>query len=212
MRDIPVFSTDLGVASLTLSQIPYTKTAYIRIQDTGNGFDFLKECVSFCKMAGAECVYATGHTVCCDYPFSTSIVSMQADKARIDSTDACLFPVTEKTLEQWRTIYNSKVSKIPNGAWMTIQESRKMLQQGSGYFIHRGGTLLGIGKVEGNRIHWLASVYPGGGRDVLAALCNAITDDTVTLEVADTNIKAMDLYTKSGFIPTQILSEWYRVE
>ena len=87
-----------------------------------------------------------------------------------------------------------------------------MLQQGSGYFVHRDGILLGIGKVDGNQIQWIASVYPDGGRDILAALCNAITDDTVSLEVADTNIKAMDLYRKSGFVPTQILSEWYRVE
>ena len=212
MRDIPMFTTEMGVASLILSQIPYTKIAYIRIQDTCNAPDFLKECVSFCKMAGAETVFATGHSVCKEYPFSTSIVTMQADKGSLGGTDACVFPVTEQTLEQWRSIYNSKVTKIPNGAWMTIQQSQIMLQQESGYFIHRGGTLLGIGKVDANQIQWIASVYPGAGADVLKALCYAITDDIITLEVADSNTKAMDLYRKLCFVPTQILSAWYRVE
>lgn len=212
MRDIPVFSTELGVASLILSQIPYTRTAYIRIQDTHRAADFLRECVSFCKMAGAETIYATGHDDCKAYPCSASIVAMQADKAGIGVTDACLFPVTEKTLEQWRSIYNEKVVHIPNGAWMTIHDGEKMLQQGSGYFVHQNGTLLGIGKVEGNQLQWLASVYPGGGETVLKALCHAITDDTVTLEVADSNRKAMELYRKMGFVPVKLLSQWYLVK
>ncbi len=212
MRDIPVFVTEFGAASLTLSQIPYTKTAYIRIQDTHEAEDFLRECVNFCKMAGAEMIYATGHSICEKFPFSTAVVSMQADKATIGSTDACIFPVTEKTLEQWRSIYNEKVVRIPNGAWMSMQDSEKMLQQGSGYFVHMDGTLLGIGKAEGNQIQWIASVHPRSGENILKALCHAITEETITLEVASTNEKAMNLYKKLGFIPTNILSDWYRIE
>ncbi len=209
MRDIPVFSTQLGVASLMLSQIPYTRKAYVRIQDSAAGELFLRECVDFCKMAGADEVYATGHTACESYPYSTAIVTMQADRAGIGTTDACLFPVTEKTLEQWRTIYNEKVTRIPNGAWMTLRDAEEMLRQGSGYFVHREGTLLGIGKVSGNQIQWIASVYPGGGEDLVKALCHAITADTVTLEVAEVNRKATLIYEKLGFLPTKILSKWY---
>ena len=212
MRDLPVFSTQFGVASLVFSQIPYTKTAYIRIQDTREAKDFMTECVTICQMAGAEIIYAAGHEICREYPYSTAIVAMQADKMEIGATDACLFPVTEWTLEQWRGIYNEKVIRVPNGAWMTLQDGEKMLQEGSGYFVHRDGLLLGIGKVDGNQLQWLAAVYPGGGADVVKALCSIVEDDTVTLEVADTNHKAMELYGKMGFIPVKTLSEWYRVK
>ncbi len=34
MRDIPVFSTENGVASLGLREIPYSAEAYITLQDT----------------------------------------------------------------------------------------------------------------------------------------------------------------------------------
>ena len=68
MRDMPFFTTRLGVSSLTLSQIPYTKQAYIRIQDSREPEAFLQECLGFCKALGAEKVYATGHAVCEKYP------------------------------------------------------------------------------------------------------------------------------------------------
>ena len=54
MRNIPVFTTEFGVGSLILREIPYRQEAYIRIQDTGQPEIFLKECVDFCKTAGAE--------------------------------------------------------------------------------------------------------------------------------------------------------------
>ena len=37
MKDIPVFTTDFGVASLILKEIPYRGEAYIRIQDLQPG-------------------------------------------------------------------------------------------------------------------------------------------------------------------------------
>lgn len=210
MRDIPFFSTELGIASLTLSQIPYTKKAYIRIQDTNNGEEFLQECVSFCRAAGAEQIYATGHSVCESYPEYTAIIEMRADITSVGDTDASLFPVTEQTAQQWREIYNKKVCNVPGGAWMTIQQGKELLNDG--YFIHRGGKLLGIGKASGDRIHWIASCCPGAGSDVVRALCHTLTGDTVTLEVASANEKAVRLYKELGFISTRALSTWYCVK
>ena len=56
MKDFPCFATDDGVASLILKEIPYRQEAYIRFQDVqpGRFAPFLQECVSFCRMAGAE--------------------------------------------------------------------------------------------------------------------------------------------------------------
>ena len=60
MRNIPVFTTEYGVGSLILREIPYRQEAYIRIQDTKEPEAFLGECVDFCKAAGAERIYGTG--------------------------------------------------------------------------------------------------------------------------------------------------------
>ena len=212
MRDIPLFTTENGIASLTLNQIPYTHAAWIRIQDSVSPELLLKECTDFCIAVGAEHIYATGHSCCEKHPMFTKIIHMQADINTIGETDASLFPVTEDTLEQWRTIYNQKIQSVPNGSWMTIEKSREMLQQGSGYFVHRDGVLLGTGMVSGNHISWVASRMPGAGADVVRALCHAVTEDAVNLEVASANRKAVNLYEKLGFISTSVLSVWYQVK
>jgi len=209
LRDIPVFTTELGVASLILSQIPYTQKAYIHIQDSGKAELFLQECVSFCKSAGADAIYATGHKVCEGYPVYASILEMQADLAGIGDTDAALFPVTEATKEQWRNIYNKKITGIPGSAWMSFYQGKELLTDA--YFIHRDHQLFGIGKASGDRIDWVASCAANAGAEIVRALCHALSSDTVNLQVASTNEKAICLYKRLGFLCTGVSTVWYHI-
>ena len=94
---------------------------------------------------------------------------------------------------------------------MTEADGKEMLAKGDGYFIHRGETLLGIGRASGEMIDWVASLVPGGGRDVVCALAHAVTEDTAVLTVASANEKAMKLYEDIGFIKVKELGRWYRV-
>lgn len=209
MRDFPVFTTANGVASLTLSQIPYTQKAYIRLQDTQEPEKLLMECFDFCRAVGAEMVLATGHIVCEAFPKYTDVIRMQADKATVGETDAMLFPVTEETAKQWQDIYNQKVVYVPNGVWMDSKNMEAELLCSSCYFVHKNGELIGIGSVSGHQIRWLASVAPGAGKDVVRAIIHAITEDTVFLEVASANSKAVALYQSLGFVPAAYISSWY---
>ncbi len=211
MRNLPFFTTQLGVASLTLCEIPYTQKAYIRIQDTQHPKAFLQECIDFCKAAGAQWVYAAGHCVCEAYPEHTKILKMTAQRDQIGQTDACLFPVTESTLSKWVEIYNHKISAVPNGAWMTQQTAQKLLNDGNGYFVHRNGKLLGTGIADGDNISWVASLAHNAGKDVVRALCNSLTADSVCLTVASENHKAVALYQQLGFLVTGVESVWYCV-
>ena len=61
MKDIPLFTTEFGIASLTLNEIPYSRKAYFRIQDSAQPEQFVEECRDFCRAVGAEEIYATGH-------------------------------------------------------------------------------------------------------------------------------------------------------
>ena len=58
---------------------------------------------------------------------------------------------------------------------------------------------------------WAASVIPGGGERVLKTLLSLCDEDTIYLEVASTNLRAVRLYEKMGFIPTKEVSRWYIV-
>ena len=211
MKDIPVFTTENGAASLILREIPYQETAYVKIHSSQTPLALVEECVSFCRMVGAERIYATGDPCLESYPFHTAMLRMVCARDSIGDTDAALWPVQEHTAEEFQRIFNSKAPSVPNGAWMDWADKKEMLQTGEGYFVHRGDTLLGIGRVLGGELRFLASVHPGAGADVLKALCHAVTGDTVSLTVASANAKAMALYERMGFLPAEELSRWYCV-
>lgn len=211
MRNIPVFTTEYGVGSLILREIPYRQEAYIRIQDTKEPEAFLGECVDFCKAAGAERIYGTGHPCCENYPLHTAVLQMQGDVTGLGDTDAAVFPVVEKSLSRFREIYNEKMSRVPNASFLTEADAREILKEGSGYFVHREGELLGIGVVKEPRLLALAACRKGAGKTVVKALCHTFADRQVLLEVASANGKACRLYERLGFVPTAELSRWYRI-
>lgn len=211
MRDIPFFTTQYGAASLTLREIPYQATAYVRIQASVQPKELIEECVSFCRVCGAEQIYATGHDFLEEYPRHAAIVKMQCLREQLPDSDACLWPVTEETLSNWLKIYNQKIQSVPNAAWMNAKDGKQMLQDGDGYFVHRNGSLIGIGRTSGDTVKWIASLEKGCGRSVLLALAQTLFTDTVALEVASTNTKAVRLYESLGFVPVAELSRWYKI-
>ena len=211
MKDFPAFTTENGVASLILREIPYREEAYIRIRSSLSAQALAEECAQFCTMCGAEKVYATGHEDLEKYPLHTSVLQMRADLASIADTDAALFPVQEQTAAQWRQIYNERMRDVANASWMTQRDEDEMLQKGDGYFVHRNGELLGIGRASAEKIDIVIAVKRGAGSEVLCALCHALTGDIVELEVASVNEKAVRLYERLGFLATKELSRWYRI-
>lgn len=209
MRDIPLFTTDAGVAALTLSEIPYKQEAYIKLLDSHDPTILIKDCVQFCCAAGAEHIFASGDACLEEYPQHTVLYKMCRGLEGICDTNAALFPLQEKTLELWKSIYNKRMRHVPNAATMTDSKAREILQNGTGYFVHRDGNLLGIGVASEETVDAVISVVPGQGEQVLRALCSVLPGEYVSVEVASTNIPAMKLYNRLGFIVTEELSRWY---
>ena len=212
MKDFPVFTTENGVASLTLREIPYRGIAYIKIQSSVTPEALIEECAEFCTVCGAEMIVATGHPALEKYPFRNSVIQRRRPLEGLPDTDAALFPVQEKTLKQWLEIYNTGMKNVANAAWMTEKDGLEMLQKGDGYFVHRDETLLGIGRASGGKIGAIVAVQKGAGADVVLALCHALTEDSAMLEVASNNDRAVRLYDRLGFLPTAEISRWYRIK
>ena len=209
MKDIPMFTTEYGVASLMLSEIPYRQEAYIRVQDAqpGQMEALIRECVSFCRMAGAERIYWSAGEV--QGQLHASIYEMQGtahvDKQKLES----VFPVTEQTVSRWREIYNQRMLQVDNAATLTALDEKKILQTGGAYFVHHEGNLLGIFWLEDTKLLGIAAVERGAGERVLYAAMSLIEGATMTLEVASTNEKAIALYERLGFLKTKELRRWY---
>jgi len=206
-----VFTTENGVASLILQEIPKQGCAYIRLQSTLAPEKLLEECVNFCKMVGAEQIYAAGNDALESRPLHTALWEMACLKDSLGDTDAALWPVQAETLNKFRSLYNQKILNIPNAAWMTDREAQRILQAGEGYYVHKDEKLLGIGIVSGGEIRFVASVNRGAGAEVVKALAHAISEDRITLQVASKNEKAVSLYERLGFIKVKEISKWYRV-
>lgn len=211
MRDIPLFTTDFGVAALTLSEVPYKAEAYIRILSASEPNALLQECCQFCKAVGAEHIYATGHNVLDAYPVHTAIWKMRCSRENLADTDAALFPVQEQNMEYWRQIYNTNMRNIPNAATMTAAKAAELLSKGNAYFVHRDQQLLGIGVASGETVEAIISVVKGAGETVLLALNHALSGDCVEVEVASENLRAVNLYHRLGFFKAEEISKWYKI-
>lgn len=212
MRDFPVFSTENGVGSLVLKEIPYSGNAYITIQSSQVPEVFLSDCMEFCQMAGAKNIYAAGPGLSERYPLHTAIWKMRVSVGALPQWDVALFPVTEKTAEQWRSIYNDKMRNVANSGYMSMLDMKRICKEGSAYFIHDNGDLVGIGKGSFGRIDVVISLRKCAGERVVCALAHGICGEEAELEVASTNEKAVALYQRLGFVKCAEISRWYCVQ
>lgn len=213
MKDIPIFTTEYGVASLIFKEIPYRGIAYVQIRDVQPGCVplLVQECASFCRMAGAERVYATGHEDLKEYPLYCTVEEMTLSDMEPFAPEACLWPVTEQTVEKWREIYNQGMKAVDNASTQTRQDEKEILSSGGAYFVHDEGKLLGIGWMDGSELLCIVSVVPGQGAAVARSLFSVADEARITLAVASTNERAKKLYRKLGFIKTGERSRWYQI-
>lgn len=211
MQDFPVFTTEYGAASLILKEIPYTKRAHITLQATQDPEKLLEECVSFCRACGAERIYATGHACLEKYPLYTEMRLMTCNRETIADTDACLFPMTEKTMGRWVQLHNQYMADVPNAAYLDSKDGREFLENGDCYFVHKDGKLLGIGKAAEDYIDIVIAAERGMGETVVRTLCSALTEDVVRIAVATANTRAVRLYERMGFMTTNVSKRWYKI-
>ncbi len=213
MKDFPVFTTDYGVSSLVLREVPYRQEAYIHIQDVQpEGFeDHLRECVSFCRVVGAERIFAKGHDRLEQYPLHTAVYEMRGtawvDREKLEN----LFPVTEATVSRWRSILNERLRKVDNAATLTSADEQRILESNGAYFVHHAGELLGVGWMEDTKLLLVTAVKPGAGERVMHTLMSLVEGADMTLEVASTNQRAIRLYERLGFLKTREISRWYSI-
>lgn len=211
MKDFPIFDTEFGIASLILAEVPYREEAYIHIRDALQPEELLKECVSFCRMVGAERVYACGHECLEGYPVQGEIWEMRGQANPDPELVECLWPVTEQTVGQWRQMMNERMAGVDNAGTLDSKKEKEILSSGGAYFVHRAGELLGGFWLHDGEIKLVAAVKSGAGTRVMHTLMSLIPGEEIRLEVISTNGKALCLYEKLGFIKTAPIHKWYRV-
>lgn len=204
-----MFTTEYGVASLTLREIPYRQEAYISILSSCQPKELLEECVGFCRACGAEKIYAQNHEYLERYPVHTTVVKMQGIACVDESKVENLWPVTEETVARWRGFMNERLKDVDGAETLDRQSEMEILTSGA-YFVHRDGQMLGAGWLKYGKL-LLVAANPGMGERVMHTLMSLQPDEPMELEVAVTNIPAVRLYQKLGFAATEELHKWYKV-
>ncbi len=211
MKDFPMFTTEYGVASLILKEVPYRKEAYIVVQASEEPEKLLEECVSFCRMVGAEKIYAREHDLLEQYPLHCTILEMRGEVRVDESKMRCLWPVTAENIGPWRSLLNEKMASVDNAGTLERAGEQEILNLGGAYFVHDSGELLGAGWIVDGELKLIAAAKPGAGEQVTHTLLSTATQESVWLHVASTNARAIRLYERMGFVKTAELRRWYRV-
>lgn len=210
MRDFPFFTTETGISSLVLREIPYRKEAYIHLLDVQPEqlSAHLRECVSFCRMAGAERIFAAGEGLD-SFPKGAAIVRMRGSAQPDREQVACLFPVTKETAPRWREIHNKAMAGVDNAATLESRDEERLMGQPGAYFVHDSGSLLGIGWIADEKLLAMAAVRKGSGHRVMHSLLSLVEGGNLELEVASTNQRAIALYERFGFVKVGLVRQWY---
>lgn len=211
MRDFPMFTTDFGVASLILKEVPYRQEAYIVIQSALEPEELLRECISFCRMVGAERIFARGHGDLAQYPHYSTLYQMRGRLVLDPEKIAHLWPVTQETVEKWRELINNRLRGIDHAATLEKKDEKEILEQGGAYFVHRDGKLLGAGWMVDEQLKMIVSCCPCMGEVVLHSLLSVAEPEWIELDVVSTNERAIRFYERVGLVKTAEHYNWYRV-
>jgi len=211
MKNIPFFTTEVGIASITLEEIAFNKTAYVRIQSSTDPQLLLQQCTDFCRAVGAEHVYVAGEWISQNLPYLGSVIRMSRLREGLPVVSANTVPVNADSLEAFRKIYNDAMYNIPNAAGMSLEKAKGVLADGTGYFVYQNDNLIGIGIAAGEWIHAIVSVKRGMGEVVLLALNRILTGSVIRVELIDCNLPAIQLYDRLGFDIYETVSSWYKI-
>lgn len=200
MRDIPLFTVTDGMATLILHEIPFRKEAFIWIRTVfGSVEGLVKECIGFCKAAGADRVYFSGDMDLSAFPIHARLIYRSVTKSTLPSTQAVALPVENE--ERWLTHYRRRFLQVPAAQSTPSSEGR--------YDIFCNGKLIGIGQIQGGMLMSVASLEKGMGKDCLCALAAHGQGISIRLVCAEENLPAMRLYDSLGFSKEEVKEIWY---
>ncbi|MFI3312871.1 MAG: hypothetical protein R3Y62_03205 [Eubacteriales bacterium] len=207
MKNIPLFTSEYGLATLILEEIPTKGLGFIIIRSTDNLSGLLSDGVKFCHMCGAETVYATAEAPIPGYPLAYEILEFSAKKNQLPAPigDLKLVPITAENQDTLLSYYEEAFRNV-QGSGQYSKETQ------DGFLAYVGEKLVGIGAISEGKLEVIATLEPGMGYALATHLLAKIPEEIITLEVSSTNEKALNLYKKLKFSQTAVLKTYHKIQ
>ena len=216
MKNIPVFTASNGTASLVLREIPVSGKAYVLIRAVWTTVEaLLDECVQFCRMVGAETIFASWETAELPGEHCYDLIAMSCLKAELPQPRQVLEPepLTPENSEAYLQIYNGCFRSVSGAATYTLRDLKRLYDQDKAWLLRRDGVYAAIAEISEEGLESVAVLpkFRGLGFDLVATVTQMVPSLTVNLRVASDNDRAISLYRRMGFRETGLVSRWWKI-
>lgn len=217
MKNIPVFTSSYGIATLILREIPWNRTAYVLIQSVWNNqkAELLEECRGFCRAVGAEQIYATWglEELPAEPVWEMRIMSRPKAGLPVPERPLALEPLTRENSGEYLRIYNACFREVPCAASYDQASLEPLYGEDLAWLTKVDGEYAGVAEISKTGLEGIAVLpeYRGLGYGLALAVLPMVPSTQLRLKVASTNLRAIALYERLGFVCTQTEKRWWRL-
>lgn len=217
MKNIPMFTSSYGLATLILKEIAWNGRAYVLIRSVWNDQTaaLLDECRSFCRAVGAEEIYASWDAEELPAEHAWDMIDMACPKSALPAPRQTveLEQATPETAEDYLRIYNQCFRDVPAAASYDRKSLEPLYGEELIWLAKVHGQYAAVAEISKEGLEGIAVLpeFRGLGYDLAAAVLRMVPSTEVRLKVASTNVRARRLYDRLGFAETGISRRWYRL-
>lgn len=218
MKNIPMFTGQYGMASLIFREVPWCGRAYIIIRSVWDGKTaaFLEECRQFCRIVGAEEIYASWELEELPAVHAYDMIAMEREKAGLPApqTQIELEALSRENGERYLDIYNTCFRPVPSAASYDKTDLKRLYGLDTAYLAKVDGQYAGVAEISETGLEGIAVLpeFRGLGYDLALTVLPMVPRKTVQLKTATVNERAIRLYERLGFVRTGVLSRWWKLE
>lgn len=219
MKNIPLFTSAYGAATLILKELSWSGNAYVLVRSVWQGQieALLAECRDFCRAVGAENIFAVDHGSGCDLPGTPDyeMITMACAKDRLPPPrhPVELEPLTEENSDAYLSIYNECFRQVPSAASYNKKSLISLYGEDLAWLARVGDTYAAVAELSKTGLEGIAVLpaYRGLGFDLAAQVLQMVPRLRPELRVASTNVRALALYQRLGFSEIGERKPWYRL-
>ena len=218
MKNIPMFTSSYGLATLILKEIAWNGRAYVLVRSVWNDqiAALLDECRSFCRAVGAEEIYASWDAEELPAEHAWDMIDMACPKSALPAPRQTveLEQATPETAEDYLRIYNQCFRDVPAAASYDRKSLEPLYGEDLIWLAKVRGQYAAVAEISKEGLEGIAVLpeFRGLGYDLALTVLPMVPRKTVQLKTATVNERAIRLYERLGFVRTGVISRWWKLE